>query len=211
MIVPAMNPEEILKEVILDFDTVERKAYYLGTHLRRKLIKAKNNTICEITDYKSLRKNDWVILIICTHKGLCTITGIHYLNPMGFNAINVYNREKIVHYSSHFLERYNERYVKLKDMTKLDLFKNFVSHNTMIVHQIIDPQDFEIRRIVGRFKQGVGFGTIEEINNVQVTNYKTFVTNEMLFESQKDKVKTMEEYYQSVLNKDMAFKRIANF
>lgn len=211
MLVPAMNSEEIIREIMLDYASVDRKSLYLSQNLRRKVVKSKNNTFCDITDYKSLRKNDWVILVVCNRKGQCRITVVHYLNQFGFNVVNVYARDKIQHFSGHFLERYNERYLMQNDLTKLDLIKNFVSHNIMIVHEVIDPADLKIRRIIGRFKQGVGLGTVEYINGIHVIDYKTFISNEMLYENQKDEVKTMEEYYHSFLDKDHIFKRIASY
>lgn len=61
MIVPAMNSEEIIREVFLNFDKVERKALYISQSLRRKTVKSKDLTFIDVTDYKSLRKNVWII------------------------------------------------------------------------------------------------------------------------------------------------------
>ena len=124
MIVPSMNSEEIATEILNDYQIVIRKAKYLNEKLRRDAIKTRNKHLNRIFDYKSKQKNDWLIVIDYNMGDPLILSAVYFLNKSRLNAIVVQSdRKTLIYYSSHFLERYNERFLKQDNISKLDLLK----------------------------------------------------------------------------------------
>jgi hypothetical protein len=62
MIVPAMNSEELTKEVFKDLESVNVKALYLARGMRREAVKSTSKFVQRIFEYKSMRLNKWLIM-----------------------------------------------------------------------------------------------------------------------------------------------------
>lgn len=192
MIVSSMNTCELAKEISLDSPLVDRKAEYLLEALRRKAIKSKDKSYLQIFDYKSKRQNNWLI-VINYFKGLPTFnTIVYYLNEQGINAIAIGERLKLYRFSPHFLTRYNERFLKQENISKLDLLKRFVTVNKVGITEVDDIHQY----IFSRFTEGIGLGDIETIDyQKRIYHFRTFISNQMIFEDQQQSVKLASEYY----------------
>jgi hypothetical protein len=181
MIVPAMNSEELTKEVFKDLESVNIKAMYLAQGLRREAVKSKSKYVQRIFEYKSRRHNQWLIIIDYYVKHPFFTVVIYYNDDFGLNGIMVEaSNQGLIHFTPHFIERYNERYLGMKNMPKLDLLKLFIPNNSMEVIKVIPGGDNKEQRIFGRFKEGIGLGFKEVFHGKEFFHFKTFITVDMI-------------------------------
>ena len=192
MIVSSMNTCELVKEILLDASSVDRKANYLSEGLRRTAVKSKNKSFYQIFEYKSKRQNNWLI-VINYFNGLPTFhTIVYYLNEQGINAISIGENEKLYRFSPHFLIRYNERFLKQENISKLDILKRFISVNKAGITEINDNNDY----IFCRFTEGIALGVIEIIDyQKRIYHFRTFISNQMVYDDQQNSVELASEYY----------------
>lgn len=185
MIVPTMNFEEISKEIFSEHDIVMRKSQHLLKDLRRIAIKKRKKSIQKIYDYTSKNNNNWLIFINYYALDPTWITVVYFINDWGFNAIMTHaDKRTLIHYSSHFLDRYNERYLKLENPTKVDLLKNFISKNPQSGVSFVPDSDKYKSAFFARFREGIGLGHAKLVANKQILFYKTYIAEEMIFKSQ---------------------------
>ena len=211
MIVPTMNSREILNEILIDVNAVQNKADSIAKNLRRSAIKSKSKTSFKFLDYKSPRKNDWVILLKSTTSYCSTLTCVHYLNKLGFNCLLVSEEDRFHHLSGHFLERYNERFLHQFGLSKLELFKHFILHNSIATIEGLNSKDINIKRIIIKFKNGIAFGTFEIINGHEILDYRTFISSEMVLAFQKENVDSINNMYDEFCNKNLVDKKLESF
>ena len=193
-----MNSQELYSEIMSDYRVVERKAYYLGLNLRRSAVKSKHKHVRKIFEYKSKQRNNWIITIDCYAKGYDSSVTVYYVDKHGLNGISV-NTDgvSLSLYTPHFLQRYNERFLKDTNLSKLDLLKLFIANNPVEAIGNIPDSESNKYRVVGRFKEGVGLGFKEVFGKVgnEIVHYKTFITNEMILDFQRDDFNDLGEYY----------------
>ena len=213
MIVPSMNPQELTNEIFQDYPMVMRKAMYLTESLRRKAIKSKNKYYHQIFEYKSSQKNNWLILVDYYVAEPTFQVVVYYLNEFGFNAMRVDADQKTLsHYSSHFLDRFNERYLKQENTSKLELLKRFLTKNSAGVIEGINNSGSYVNRFFGRVRDGINLGYVESINYLNKIIYnKTFISNDMIFENQKGFFDLTGEYYQTYWNETYKHTKLAAF
>lgn len=198
MIVPAMNSQELYKEIFNDYLIVERKAYYLGLSLRRAAVKSKQKHVREIIHYKSSHHNNWIIIVDRAVASFINYLTVYYRDRHGLNGVSVSsNHLTLTHYTPHFLDRYNERFLKDPKLSKLDLLKQFIANNP--VEAVADITDSETKQceIFGRFRDGVGLGFKEVFSEAgnEIIHFKTFISNEMILDSQRGGFNSLGEYY----------------
>lgn len=193
MIVSSMNTCELVKEILLDASSVERKANYLSAGLRRTAVKSKNKSVYQVFEYKSKRQNNWLI-VINYFKGLPTFhTIVYYLNEQGINAISIGDNEKLYRFSPHFLIRYNERFLKQENISKLDILKRFITVNKAGITEIDDNNDY----IFCRFTEGIALGAIETIDyRKRIYHFRTFISNQMVYDDQQNSAELASKYYE---------------
>lgn len=199
MIVPSMNSEELVKEIRIDYPQIIRKANYLVVELRRKAVKSKDKRYQQIFEYKSVRENNWLILVNYIN-GLPTYTvTVYYLNERGINAISV-NGDllKLYRFSSHFLDRYNERFLKQENVSKLEILKRFLKNNSVGTTEFgKEINDIE-QWIFSRFSEGIALGLVERLSSDwRIYHFRTFISNEMVFEDQQKSITKASEFYKT--------------
>jgi hypothetical protein len=124
MIVPNMDSKELLIEVFKDLEIVNRKAIYLTQGLRREAVKSKAKYVQRVFDYKSMRHNYWFIVVDYYVKQPCYTVVVYYSNQRGLNGVLVDgDNQALIHFSPHFLDRYNERFLKKRGASNLELLK----------------------------------------------------------------------------------------
>ena len=134
MIVPNMNSKELLIEVFKDLEVVNRKATYLTQGLRREAVKSKTKYVQRVFDYKSMRHNYWFIVVDYLVSEPSFTIVVYYRDQYGLNGILVDGtHQALIHFTPHFLDRYNERFLKQKGVSKVELLKRFVPTNSLQV------------------------------------------------------------------------------
>ena len=196
MIVETMNTEELAVEILSDYEIVLRKAKYLTKKLRREAIKKRNKHLKRIYEYKSKQNNDWFILIDYNSGDPLALPTVYYLNHGKLNAVVVQAEDEfLVHYSSHFLERYNERFLKKDGLSKLDLLKLFLPDNNIAMYDSIQDSDGYENRVFARFKDGIGLGVLEKFRNKFMVYLRTYISSEMIRESQIQHYKSISDAF----------------
>jgi hypothetical protein len=203
MIVPSMNSQELCSEIMNDYRIVERKAYYLALSLRRSALKSKSKHVRQVFEYKSKHWNNWILVIDCFVKGYESFNTVYYLDEHGLNGICVSSDGiSLTHYTPHFLKRYNERFVKEMNMSKLELLKQFVINNPLgSIGEVADSESNQYG-IFGRFQEGIGLGLREVFGDQgqEILHFKTFITNQMIFDGQRDGFDALGEYYDEIFD-----------
>jgi len=198
MIVSAMNSKELIIEVFKDIETVNRKAMYLAQGLRREAVKSKSKYVQRVFEYKSRRLNLWLIIVDYYVKQPFFTIVVYYLDPSGLNGIMVDgNNQTLTHYTPHFLERYNERFLMQPNISKLELLKRFVPANLLEIIRVVPDNNNIEKRIFGRFKEGIGLGFKEEFREMQkeIYHFKTFISTDMIFKSQEEDFNLTDKRY----------------
>ena len=197
MIVPSMNSEELLVEVYKDLEVVNRKANYLMQGLRRQAIKSRGKYIQRVYDYISLRHNNWFIIVDYDVKGYQKTMVAYYSGQYGLNGILVNgDKESLMIFTSHFLDRYNERFLRRNGVSHLELLKRFIPANsvqTIMLGQRINRNE---EQIFVRLNEGVGLGYKEYLSRGKaIYHFKTFISNEMILEHQIDDFNDLGKLY----------------
>lgn len=198
MIVPSMNSRELYSEIMNDYSIVERKAHYLALSLRRSALKSKHKQVREIFEYKSKRRNNWIITIDCYLKGYDSSVMVYYLDEHGLNGICVNSGGgSLSHFTPHFIKRYNERYLKETSLSKLELLKHFIINNPWEAIREIPYGESKKYEVFSRFNEGVGLGFKEVIffGGKEIIHFKTFITNQMIFDCQRNGFTALGDYY----------------
>ncbi len=189
MIVKSMNSREIMNEIAKDYPMVLKKAIYLTDSLRRAAVKSKNKHVYKTFDYKTKRQNTWLIIINYYVNNPVLDVVLHYLDDYGLNGILVgVNLKTLIHYTPHFLERYNERFLKQSNISKKELLKQYVSNNDVGHAKISTEISTMTDRIFVRTREGIGLGCMEKLNGIQndYFHYKTFISNDMILRHQQE-------------------------
>lgn len=208
-----MNSQELTNEIFLDYPMVMRKALYLTESLRRKAIKSKNKHCHQIFEYKSNRKNNWLVFVDYYVAEPTFQVVVYYLNEFGFNAMRVDGDQRTLsHYSSHFLDRFNERFLKQENISKLELLKRFLTKNSVGSIEGAMDSDGYVNRFFGRVREGINLGFVESINYLhKIVHYKTFISTDMIFESQKKIFDLTGELYETYWNEAFKHTRLAAY
>jgi hypothetical protein len=198
MIVPSMTSKELLREILSDDKNVRTKAVYLSQGMRREVVKSKMKHACRAFEYRTKKFNNWIIVIDYHKKKQEFYSVLYYNDYRGFNAIQVNSQGYLTHFIGHFLGRYNERYLKLKDVTNLDLLKMFVVENPVSAVKYTLPPDSKKNIVFCRFKEGIGLGDEEVFETGHhIVHLKTYITNRMIHEGQLDDFEILGELYES--------------
>lgn len=201
MIVPKMNSEELLIEIFKDLEIVCRKGTYLTQDLRREVIKSKSKYIQRIFDYRSRRYNKWLIIVDYYVKHPNFTVLVYYMDEFGLNGIMVEaSNQGLIHYTPHFLDRYNERFLGSKNLSRLDLLKRFIPGNLMEVIKVLPYSDHQDQRIFARFKEGIGLGFKETFHGKEFFHFKTFISVDMIQDRQLDVFNMTSKIYDEYWN-----------
>lgn len=179
MIVPSMNMSEIIKEIMQDYPMVQRKAFYLTASLRREAVKSKEKHVIRTFDYESKLMNDWIIIADYWLKEPLFTVIATYLDRVGLHGMMVHNDGlSVAHIIPHFLKRYNERYLLKPELSRKQLLDRFLRENALSVHN-----EYEGKLFV-RFREGIGLGYSEYVNNTKIFHYKTYISADMIHAGQ---------------------------
>ena len=116
------------------------------------------------------------------------------------------DNKTLIHYTPHFLDRYNERFLKGKGASHLSLLKRFIPANSVQTIKSIQKIDGSKKQTFGRFTEGIGLGYKELIpeRGKAIHHFKTFISNEMVLEYQIedfDTIGKLNDWYLEEMNK----------
>jgi len=198
MIVPNMNSQELIIEVFKDLEVVNRKAIYLTQGLRREAVKSKTKYVHRVFDYKSLQYNDWFIVVDYFVSEPSFTVVVYYRDQHGLNGILVDGtHQALIHFTPHFLDRYNERFLKQLGVSKVELLKRFIPTNSLQVIKVEQENETNENKIFVRFKEGIGLGYREIFHDKGKVfhHFKTFISNEMILEHQLEDFNILGNHY----------------
>lgn len=204
MIVPSMNMDEIINEIENQIPYIINILKNTVPKLRRQAIKNKTNIVhfFKVTDKKH---NNWIIYLNVNKKRFKCAPFIYYINNLGFNTIKVgigylnqnpkINPDKIlIHYPSHFFERYNERFLNIPNLSKIEILKIYIENNPEDSFKYLQTIQDGLEETFDVINDGVGLGYSEIINNIEIFHNKTFINTDMLLGNQYDHRKLTLEY-----------------
>ncbi|MCT4589097.1 MAG: hypothetical protein N4A71_14845 [Carboxylicivirga sp.] len=212
MIVPNMTSDELANEIMADIKNVRTKIGYASNKIRRIAIKSPKKHHQHMLEYTSPMKNNWIVFINYYLKEPVYVPVVHYLNQYGLNGIMVSEGDiSLQHYTSHFLDRYNQRFLKKDDMSKLELLKHFIKQNPMAQTQSLPDDKDYANQIFGRFSEGMGFGYKERLTRNILFHFKTFVSSEMRFENQEEIFQSTSESYKAFWDDVYGYRNVDAF
>jgi hypothetical protein len=205
-----MNSEELVVEVYRDLEVVNCKANYLTQGLRRQAIKSKEKYVQQLFDYKSPRHNQWFIVADHYVKDPYFTVVALYTNHFGLNGILVDRDQRtLLHITSHFLDRYNERFLKITVASHLELLKRFIPANSVQTIMSSHKNDSTKKQTFGRFHEGVGLGYKESFpeRGKVLYHFNTFISNEMVLRHQFEDYNTLGKLYDGLQEEGYVRKR----
>jgi hypothetical protein len=196
MILPTMNSEELVREIMKDYTMVHRKGMYALEKLRRPALKSVDRHVQMFYDYKTKNNNNWIIICDYCVKDPSWIVVAHFVDKFGLQAYLVdENQRTLYHYSGHFLERYNERFLHEPDLSKTSILKRFLSKNASAYIEVHPETEKYKQPVFGRAKEGVVFGNAELQGMWNIIHIRTFISNDMIHEGQQERFDATGELY----------------
>jgi hypothetical protein len=186
MLVESMNPDEITKEVIRDFNKLkETTAERLGDEYdreRRKLKISVDKTYPKAYPIKTASKNTWLLFLSKApsqekYKGRDSINVssiVYYYNSRGLRVIYRSSGNFLEIYNGHFFKRYNER-MNLRLERPLDIVKSYFMYGNHSVYSMITKNDKEYT--IGVSSEGILLGEFSH-NRSWLIN-KTFISRDL--------------------------------
>ena len=204
MIVETMTNRELLAEIENDFPEIAKFIvdikYNTAYKKRLQWGRPKNGEfVIRINDWKSSNGNAYTYFIKTRNwsefrKGLfrvCSVTFFRRKNAL--NAIRVLlgkdGEPSMEIFTSHFIDRYNQRFLKQPFLPKKEVVMQFVDRDEHLVMHKLESSKYDHSVMIGT-KDGYIFGNYED---TQIKVYKTFVTREMLFGDQYDRADHLDE------------------
>ncbi len=182
MIVSTMSKEEVIKEMLSDFDVVRRKSEYSIKELRRQLLKTKKYPLIQSYDYLTPKtKNTWVYILDLKSKNdiFQTFVNYHYTS-IGFMAALVSTDMSITFYTGHFFTRFVER-EKLGISQPGEMIKKYFILNPFCQFEAQGKLNDGAKEVMGLVHSGVVLG-VKTKNNIIVCN--TYLSKDMLRKDQ---------------------------
>jgi hypothetical protein len=191
MLIDTMNDFEVNREVMKDWNVIIQTTLvrvvgeYNKERSKRKI--PKEETYCKVYEFKTARKNNWMIFLSkppseSKYNGDPTYCGItYYFTDRGLRVFKPAAKQGLVVYNGHFFQRYNER-VGLGMEEPLMRVKHFFSYNGFATIKIIKRGERELA--MGTVKDGLLLG--ELTMDRCWTIFKTFITRSLARENQLD-------------------------
>jgi len=197
MLVPSMNFQEIRKEISKDYPLVFRKASFIGRKLYRLLSPKKDQTVCRTFDYTSYNKNNWLYRVFFKNKKEYYQLMVYHYNNKGLCVYQMYpENDYLLHYTSHFFSRYNER-CALNLVKPTDIVKAFINDNCEYLIYKRKVLRAGIRKFFCLTSRGIILGTENE--KEKIYHFNTFIPYSALYKRQIRIVKEIYHYAQQNL------------
>jgi len=196
MILPSMNSEELVREIMKDYQIVNRKGKYELEKLRRPALKSRSRHVQRIYDYKSKNNNNWIIFCDYDIKDPFWYVLVYFVDKLGLQADLVdENKRVLYHYSGHFLHRFNERFLHETELSKIEILKRYLLKNASAYIEVLPDTEKYQNPVFGKSREGVVLGNVEIQGLYSIIHVKTFIADNMIFENQQAKFDYTSERY----------------
>jgi len=194
MFTERMTYEEIRAEFEKEKKPLMNKVLSHGKRIEKLMRKTKMSSYDKHFDYTSLRKNKWVYSFFTGPKGKLYIHLYSYFYTKRSYAIIYYgiNINRLYYITSHFITRYFERQC-LDTESPYKVIRAFTEANTKVVAHPKEKVGYQIYRLFGQMTDGVALGYIHQ--RINLHEYRTYITNEMLKGDQIELSKKIEEKF----------------
>ena len=193
MIVPAMTPLEVYKEIVEDGVSV-MKTVTTKIHIQTHVMKRTHQfRWVETLHIKSSRQNDWSVVI--NLNGITKDVNLYVKanDQQGLTAYSVLMLQDVpmlIKYNAHFFKRYRER--MLLGETKPDqILKKFFRNNVRITPAYSEKAEDGTMMAVMSLPEGMGLGRFSETS--PITEMKTFIAHETLNKGQRELIQMLNE------------------
>lgn len=196
MFVESMTFEEIRKEFEKEKDVILRKVFYEGKRIAKLMRKTNMHSYNKYFDFYSPRKNHWYYQFT-THNNskaeLAFMLYCYFYTQRGYCVIYYLSQnDRLNLYSSHFFTRYFQR-ENLDKENPMDIIRIFSEDNVVSVTQTLEKVSDGVCKLFAQMKHGVGLGYIH--SRINLHEYRTFITNDMLKGTQIELSKQIEEKF----------------
>lgn len=182
MIVPSMSKEEVIREMLSDFDIVRRKSEFVIKEVQRQLIKSKKYPFAKAYDYITPKtKNTWIYWLEFKSKNdifqsfVCC-----YYTSVGLMAGLVSTDMEITLFTGHFFSRFAER-EGLNIINPIDKIKKYFLLNPVMVSETREELEGGAHEIIGKVNTGVILG-VRNKKRIMICN--TYLSHAMLGKDQ---------------------------
>ena len=203
MIVETMTDLELYREVMKDFEEIANfyTAVRTNAAYKRRLQwgRPKDGQFVFKKDWKSSRGNTYTSIIKTSgwnefKKGRFLSTTVSFfMRKKAQNALQiVFDRDLnpcIDIFTEHFIDRYNQRFLKQPFLSRKEVFFHFIDRNSNTVMEEMESSKYDYNVMMAS-SDGYSFCK-NEYNGVIV--HKTFVSREMLFGSQYETADFLDE------------------
>lgn len=187
MIIDTMTDVEIYQEVRSEYDNIISYMDKITPKYRRPIIKStKFPMYFTPVEYKSPKGNKYILFFEARTKkdydGRLLFTIICVYNKNGGLNVMMFDKpsqRNIMIYSPHLFSRYRTRFLKEETLSSLDVIKRFFKINPTAMVNLTEGDEF-----AGTCNEGALFGKF--IDEGKITIFKTFVSFDMLFNSQNE-------------------------
>ena len=217
MIVPAMTIQEIYKELFEDVKNIEQKLEYCRKKFRRDVLHTSKYPISKCYKCETPKKKNLFVVIFTAIKRSDNnnpIIGIHaiYSRPEGKYAATLNRDENLMSiYPPHFFDRYKERIFNNDSMLAEDIIEHYFRNNWGFLAIIPNNDIASVYRcfendegvdIMATTDEGFCFG--ERQGNITIV--KTIISDDMLFENQKNFLNPLREEYSNFIESKFGMK-----
>ncbi len=177
-----MNIKEIAYEVTSDLEAVKAFAERKTKKVRRAALKRRDKRYTYLFELKTKKYNTWFVNVKYSKKNPVINYICHYVNNDGYNAVAVILKPELtfLHFSGHFFERYNERFLNGQLSSKKEILKKYFEHNN---HTSLTLKEGG-NDIFGYNKDGIVLGY--KVPDINWRFYKTFITKDMVHAGQQE-------------------------
>lgn len=190
MLVNTMSDQEILNEIRRDYNSCREKINYYHDKFKRAL--RKKSSCIDYYKLISPNGNEWNTFYISRGFEMFYKHYVFLRNNDGSYKVLSVNLDKtgvigVTIFSSHFFQRYQERYYKNEKYSFRELFLKFLTRNNYFLSIDTDDGGYTI------MSDGIGLTYLGEIETVCYVN--TFITKDMLKPNQLKKLDILLELY----------------
>jgi hypothetical protein len=187
MIVPSMNLAEIKREINRDMPAVDRNISQQVKQLRKSWCFRFSKDHHFAKDYYSTKKNHWIFFHHFSSKETVSYAVVYFYTEAGITAMSRLSmmNDYVLMFNGHFLQRYNER-LNLQLVKPEDILKHYCLNNQNFVFETSREFESKNMNVFSVLPSGIALGFRNDED--RVIQFKTFLSENMLYANQKEKV-----------------------
>ena len=188
MIVHTMTNAEMIADARKDFPAIGNRIKPLVREARRDMIRTRKDRLI-MTEWRSPRKNNWLLLVIHRKAGPRLYALTWYLDrDKRINAFIMAHEGMVYRISRHVIERYGERFDPTAN--PLQRLRNFFQENYSYSAECTEQVGEDRFKVQVGMCHGMGLGEWDRKEGLVYIN--TFVNHGQLFQNQADSMERMD-------------------